>query len=561
MNKETLKKYEPFFGGYFICDETDRTEEYSAYRVIKHFPDGRTQYAVLRCYSFECEKSASGAFIYPAKLRRLVADTETMIMLQSCPGIVKFYAKSVLQTESGYEFFILLQDVSPLYYVHDFYNVPKADAYEIASAVCNAISSFRSLSVTHKKICPENIFVDDSGEYLLGDFGIGTTYIPNEDYLTPEEYKGASDLSAVDVYQTGILLYKLLNNNRAPFLPVYPLDITDENKQNAFMRRMNGETVGAFEGSLPYEEKILSKACAYSPSARYRNISTFKSDIDALIDLLVPSGTYNEPETEYDIADKIITIQPEPDYTEDEENEIKYPLAVTLQDLGKSDKLIKALIISISLIIVIGAILLALNMTNKNSDTPTTETTTTTAPSSTELTTASAIPSEILTQISTEPTTAITTVPTSQVLPMETTVITTTTPPTTEETKPTVPETQYIDVDTDKADITVYKDNGKIDEIVISINTSFGAYVTSKSSAVICEYCAGELINTYDTEVDCMYDSSEDDAVTICDIHPTENFVPDTDNCTYEIVFDKGAITGFGYANNSFTVEIDSELL
>ena len=170
MDREQLRNYEPFFGGYFAYEELSKNDDYTSYRVRKQSPDGRTHNAVLRCYSFECEGALTGAAAYPARLRRLIADR-----LQNCANIVKFYEKSVSATETGYELFILTQDATPLTKKENIEALPKAEAYAVASSVCEALTSFRSLGIVHRKICPENIFISSTGDYLLGDFGLGGT--------------------------------------------------------------------------------------------------------------------------------------------------------------------------------------------------------------------------------------------------------------------------------------------------------------------------------------------------------------------------------------------------
>ncbi len=567
MNEEQLKQYEPFFGGYFVYNQTDKNDEFTAYRVRKDFPDGRVQYAILRCYSFVCAATNTGIPAYPSKLRRLINDADIMLRLNNCPSVLKFYAKSVVPTDDGYDFFLLIQDALPLSHITDFSAVSKIDAYKIASAVCEAVPFFRSLGVTHKKICPENIYVDDTGSYLLGDFGIGSTYIPDEDYMTPEEYRVSPDISTVDEYQTGMLFYKLLNKNRAPFLPAYPIEITDENRKNAFMRRMSGETVTTYDGALPYEEKIIRKACAFEIAGRYRNLSTMKGDIDSLINLLSPDETHGENDSG-DPVSKIIEVQPASSdkYEEVDESELVNMMSLEKKTLGESGRLIKALIISISVIAVIAAVLIAFIVADKKKSeepsVPDVTESTTTAPATTlpvtEPTTETSSIYTTYTQPSTSAvqTTEFTMQTTEFTLPEGFTVTT---------TKPslTLPKTEYIDVDAESADITVFfnDEETKPEEIVIALGTSFNKILIPEASVTIFEYNSGSLLNTCNAEVSLNYEDEKNYSGLVCDIYLPDDFVMDMENCTYTVEFTKGTIVGFGYSNNEFSVDIDASVL
>lgn len=578
MDREQLRQHEPFFGGFFVYEELGSNSEYASYRVRKQLPDGRSQYAVIRDYSFPCGNALTGNAAYPARLRRLISDTDMMLRLQNCANIVRFYEKTLVPTQSGYDFLILTQDVAALETREHLDTLPKAEAYAIASAVCEAVSSFRSLGITHRRICPENIFCDSTGGYLLGDFGIGGTYVAEEDYLTPEEHRVSADISSVDVYQTGMLLYKLLNKNRGPFLPAYPIEITQENRRNAFMRRMNGEVPAQFEGSNKDEEDIISKACAFSPSERYRNIATFKSDIDALLKKLAPSGVHDYYYMGGTAAHASAEAQQSEEGLIDEEETYISDSAQIVDDYpiddfdsdDESAKIIKALIISIIVIAVLAAGIIAYTAFSRKNREETTLPAT--QPSTTESTTSPTTTTTEPTTTTTESTTESTTEPTTESTTQSTTESTTesTTQATTQFTLPegftwfttesTEPVTQVIEIDSSKAEVTAFEDDGRIDEIVVAINHTFGDSVSADANVLICEYSDGRLVRTCYAETECMYEENDTSRV-ICDILVPTDFVIDTENYTYRLVFQRELISGHGYTNSEFAVNFDASAL
>ena len=61
--------------------------------------------------------------------------------------------------------------------------------------------------------------------------------------MAPEIYSGEEYNAAVDIYSLGIVLYKLLNNGRIPFLDPYSKQISFNDSDNALRRRMSGEAL------------------------------------------------------------------------------------------------------------------------------------------------------------------------------------------------------------------------------------------------------------------------------------------------------------------------------
>lgn len=113
-----------------------------------------------------------------------------------------------------------------------------------------ALGYCRKLHIIHRDVKPENIFVSRFGDFKLGDFGIareldrsmsGLSKKGTFSYMAPEMYKGEEYDARVDIYSLGIVLYKLCNHNRLPFISLQKQLITYHDKENALNRRMSGE--------------------------------------------------------------------------------------------------------------------------------------------------------------------------------------------------------------------------------------------------------------------------------------------------------------------------------
>ncbi|MBE5951837.1 MAG: hypothetical protein E7260_09645 [Lachnospiraceae bacterium] len=114
-----------------------------------------------------------------------------------------------------------------------------------------ALISCHGKNIIHRDIKDDNIFVSPEGVYKLGDFGVSKALndksraesvkgTPN--FIAPEVYLGKETYdNTVDLYSLGIVLYKLLNKSRNPFMPMFPQPYSTADEDTAFEQRMRGE--------------------------------------------------------------------------------------------------------------------------------------------------------------------------------------------------------------------------------------------------------------------------------------------------------------------------------
>ena len=118
------------------------------------------------------------------------------------------------------------------------------------------------------------------GNFKIGDFGIARicdkasadlSKKGTENYMAPEVFHGKDYDHTVDIYSLGLVLYKLLNNNRLPFYPETG-SYSEWDMQQALIDRLSGKK------ELPppcaaSEEfgKIVLRMCAHDPAERYQN--------------------------------------------------------------------------------------------------------------------------------------------------------------------------------------------------------------------------------------------------------------------------------------------------
>ena len=216
-----------------------------------------------------------------------------MSRLKGTGNIVSYEDHAVLRHPDGIGWDILirmelLHPLLPYVYQHP---MARRDIIRLGIDICKALELCQRYNIIHRDIKPENIFISDNGDYKLGDFGIARTIERTTSglskkgtysYMAPEVYIGKKYGFSVDTYSLGLVLYRMLNKNRGPFLPQPPEAITYDNREQALARRMSGEPLPRpFYGEGRLGEIVL-KACAFDPKDRYSSPQQLRQELEAI---------------------------------------------------------------------------------------------------------------------------------------------------------------------------------------------------------------------------------------------------------------------------------------
>ncbi len=79
----------------------------------------------------------------------------------------------------------------------------EAEVLKIGMAVCEVLASYSRINAAHKGVCPDNIFVDKSGEYTLGQPAADMGDVA---FAAPELMRGDSFDARADIYSLGMVL-------------------------------------------------------------------------------------------------------------------------------------------------------------------------------------------------------------------------------------------------------------------------------------------------------------------------------------------------------------------
>jgi len=188
----------------------------------------------------------------------------------------------------------------------------EADVIKLGQDICSALELCEKKNIIHRDIKPENIFISSNGDFLVGDFGIArelekssiamsTKYTPN--YMAPEIVKSSNYDKTVDTYSLGLVLFKLLNNNRLPFIDPNAEVVQSSERQKAIKRRIDGEPLPAPINASPQMFMLITKACSIEPKLRFKSASDMKTALEK-----VKNGTFvsEKEKTPFSITKKIV---------------------------------------------------------------------------------------------------------------------------------------------------------------------------------------------------------------------------------------------------------------
>ena len=278
------------FGKVYKAKRTERGRSfYSAIKIIS-IPGSKGELDSVRS-EMNDERSTREYF------RNLVEDCvqEIYTMEHFCGNshVVSFEDFKVVEylDEIGWDIYIRMEYLTSFMDYCTGKELTEREVIKLGCDLAMALIYCRRLNIIHRDVKPENIFVSRFGDFKLGDFGIAREQAHTMSnmskkgtysYMAPEIYKGEKYDGSVDIYSLGIVLYKLMNQNRLPFLSLDKQLITYRDKENALAKRMAGEKMPAPARASAAFSHIILKACAYEPEKRYRRPEDMLRDLESL---------------------------------------------------------------------------------------------------------------------------------------------------------------------------------------------------------------------------------------------------------------------------------------
>lgn len=236
----------------------------------------------------------SAATYFYGIVRDIVEEFTLMSSLRGNTNIVSYEDHAVVPVEGtiGWNIFIRMELLTPMLDYLQTHKATKREILKLGVDMCQALEICRDCDIIHRDIKPENIFVSKMGKYKLGDFGIArkmektTGNLSRKgtlNYMAPEVFNGIPYGETVDSYSLGLVLYRMLNQNRMPFLPPYPQQLHYSDKEEANEKRMSGAPMPPPCNAKGRLAEIVLKACAFRPEDRYSDVSQMKEELLELL--------------------------------------------------------------------------------------------------------------------------------------------------------------------------------------------------------------------------------------------------------------------------------------
>ena len=305
MDNEYYKRYEPFFGSWHIkrfigagsygkvfeIERRDFDMVFTGALKAITIPADKSEYEQVLEAGMDREGASTYFRDYVQELNREIA---LMSRLKGHSNIVSYEDHQIIPHEDGIGWDILIR-MELLRPINDALRQNKsftrAEVIRLGTDLCRALEVCGQYNIIHRDIKPANIFISDTGDYKLGDFGVAriasastgaSTRAGTVNYMAPEVFRGEKYTANVDIYSLGLVMYQLLNANRMPFYPPYPQPITFSAAEQARARRLAGEALPLPSGAQDALGQLVCKACAPDPAQRFASPLALRKGLEAL---------------------------------------------------------------------------------------------------------------------------------------------------------------------------------------------------------------------------------------------------------------------------------------
>ena len=278
------------FGQVYKAQRTERGKSfYSAIKII-NIPGSQSELNSVRS---ETGNDQAAREYFQNLVEECIQEIGTMEYFRGNSYIVSVEDFKVMEylDAIGWEISIRMEYLTSFLDYCAEKQLQEKEVIQMGLDLSKALGYCRKLHIIHRDVKPENIFVSRFGDFKLGDFGIarelertmsGFSKKGTYSYMAPEMYKGEKYDSRVDIYSLGIVLYKLMNHNRLPFMNLEKQFITYRDKENALNKRMSGEQMDPPAEAGKLFGQIILKACAFDPDERYQTPEEFYRALDDL---------------------------------------------------------------------------------------------------------------------------------------------------------------------------------------------------------------------------------------------------------------------------------------
>ena len=233
MENEYYKRYEPFFGEWRIkrfigagsygrVFEIERRDEFDtvytgALKAVT-IPSSQGELDEILADGMDMNGASTYFRDYVKELNREIA---LMSKLKGHSNIVSYEDHKMFPHEDGvgWDILIRMELLTPITsYLKQNHTFTRREVIQLGMDLCKALEICQRYNIIHRDIKPANIFISETEDFKLGDFGVAriasastgaSTRAGTVNYMAPEVFRGEKYTSNVDIYSLGLVMYQL----------------------------------------------------------------------------------------------------------------------------------------------------------------------------------------------------------------------------------------------------------------------------------------------------------------------------------------------------------------
>jgi len=248
------------------------------------------------------------AAIFGELAERFVQERKLLAKLEH-PGIARILDSGVSQSQPWIAMELI--DGAPIDDYCDTHKLAIDDRLELFTQVARAVQYAHGQLIVHRDIKPGNILVNERAEIKLLDFGIGriihdgkntepteSTLVVTPQYASPEQVRGEPVGTGSDIYQLGLLLYKLLTGLDAQ-------QIRDSNIRNIVSAVLDDHPERP-SSRLQTTAKFDAEMIEQIAHDRSTSVGRLQQQLHGDIDIIVEECLHKNPDDRYLSAQSLI---------------------------------------------------------------------------------------------------------------------------------------------------------------------------------------------------------------------------------------------------------------
>lgn len=299
---DRLKSYEPLWENWYKDSYIGGGSFSKVYKLKQDF-FGSTRYSAVKIIPINLEQKLA---VKKSDMEKHIEDTKAVV-IEEIKNMYKLEGKPYLVSCSNYAIKDIYDETNKQIgfdvLIHMGYYTPLSKHMKengelsiskiemLAQQIGTALKSMHDINMLHRDVKVENIYIDDNGDYLLGDFGVSkqiqsssySTLAGTQPFIAPEVWKVQQTskryTKTADIYSLGITLYYLLNNN---MLPLVDENSSQNDIDGAIYDRLNGKSFPPPENGTKKFKEIVMKCCEYEPDDRYQSMDEILCDLKSL---------------------------------------------------------------------------------------------------------------------------------------------------------------------------------------------------------------------------------------------------------------------------------------